>query len=481
MAISSKMNELLKDNTLNDSAINYLKEKLFTKLLKWIECDYKKDSIVEGSLNLVSAEKYTNLYNNLKKKYGVELVKKWPECTDPAKFVYEDVAIATYLILLWEDEREKLNIQFKQSFVDLGCGNGLLVHILTSEGYPGIGIDLRRRKIWDLFVESQLEERTIIPSSKSLFPETDWLIGNHSDELTPWIPVIAARSSYKCRFFLLPCCAHEFDGRKFQRDSAASSQYSEFLKYIKSVCEGCGFETKIDKLRIPSTKRICLVGCKRTYLESEIEAQDKKIDDIINARSLIPKKGANDGNNERNEELKSDDWAKDFKPRDLLEKVRNCTQINKNVINEIISLVSKQLLTKNRQIVVENENKKLESAERTWNAGGIVELSELAQIVPSDTLKELKSECGGLQTLLKNHSHIFQVINGAVQFKIPGAEMKMNKKKKGRKSNIVFKVKPCWFFNNHPDGCPLADEKCTFKHVKADEGICETNKNVNKL
>jgi len=27
-----------------------------------------------------------------------------------------------------------------------------------------------------------------------LYPETDWLIGNHSDELTPWIPVIAARS-----------------------------------------------------------------------------------------------------------------------------------------------------------------------------------------------------------------------------------------------------------------------------------------------
>lgn len=26
-----------------------------------------------------------------------------------------------------------------------------------------------------------------------LFPDVDWLIGNHSDELTPWIPVMAAR------------------------------------------------------------------------------------------------------------------------------------------------------------------------------------------------------------------------------------------------------------------------------------------------
>ena len=30
----------------------------------------------------------------------------------------------------------------EQTFVDLGCGNGFLVHILTSEGYRGYGIDL---------------------------------------------------------------------------------------------------------------------------------------------------------------------------------------------------------------------------------------------------------------------------------------------------------------------------------------------------
>jgi len=28
----------------------------------------------------------------------------------------------------------------------------------------------------------------------AVYPESDWLIGNHSDELTPWIPLIAARS-----------------------------------------------------------------------------------------------------------------------------------------------------------------------------------------------------------------------------------------------------------------------------------------------
>ena len=35
---------------------------------------------------------------------------------------------------LWEGERDRLGLEKKQSFVDLGCGNGLLVHLLSSEG-----------------------------------------------------------------------------------------------------------------------------------------------------------------------------------------------------------------------------------------------------------------------------------------------------------------------------------------------------------
>lgn len=90
----------------------------------------------------------------------------WPEKTDPQKFVYEDVAIATYLLvslkkfnmhifsilndqivvgvtslwynlqsqITWEIQRREEKSVKLQSFVDLGCGNGLLVHILQSEG-----------------------------------------------------------------------------------------------------------------------------------------------------------------------------------------------------------------------------------------------------------------------------------------------------------------------------------------------------------
>lgn len=132
---------------------DWLKFKFFPRLMKWMSSEDDTGPRIT-SLSLISVEKYTLLYNRLKEKYGTRMVNTWPENTDPAKYVYEDVAIATYLLLLWEKERQEKGIQELQTFVDLGCGNGLLVYILSSEGHSGTGIDLRRRKIWDLFPES---------------------------------------------------------------------------------------------------------------------------------------------------------------------------------------------------------------------------------------------------------------------------------------------------------------------------------------
>lgn len=36
--------------------------------------------------------------------------------------------------VLWAEERAEKGLTSRQSFVDLGCGNGLLVHILAGEG-----------------------------------------------------------------------------------------------------------------------------------------------------------------------------------------------------------------------------------------------------------------------------------------------------------------------------------------------------------
>ena len=65
------------------------------------------------------------------------------------------------------------------------------------EGYIGTGFDLRKRKIWDFFNQSNdvsLEVTTVSPSPNNLDQYSgrfDWIIGNHSDELTPWMPLLA--------------------------------------------------------------------------------------------------------------------------------------------------------------------------------------------------------------------------------------------------------------------------------------------------
>lgn len=73
--------------------------------------------------------------------------------------------------------------------MDIGAGNGFLVHILNEEGYDGYGIEMRPRKIWELYGEkTKLVARTIDPRTERVEDGT-FLIGNHADELTAWIPM----------------------------------------------------------------------------------------------------------------------------------------------------------------------------------------------------------------------------------------------------------------------------------------------------
>ncbi|XP_076167162.1 putative tRNA (uracil-O(2)-)-methyltransferase [Ptiloglossa arizonensis] len=439
-------------NTEHDPSMEWLEKKLFPSMLKWMISESKPNSLRLSSLSLVSTEKYAKLYCELKEKYSAKLIKNWPENTDPMKFVYEDIAIAAYLLLLWEKERLEKGTKNLQSFLDLGCGNGLLVYILFSEGHPGLGIDLRRRKIWDLYPpEIPLQVSTIIPSSATVYPGVDWIIGNHSDELTPWIPVIAARSSTDCRFFLLPCCSYELDGTKYQRYCASRSQYSEYIDYVRSVCNECGFKTHIDKLRIPSTKRICLIGWERTC--EDVDIRENRIQKLISAKTTFTRQ-----KNQTNEAHCTDGWICDFKPRDTVEKVRNCTQLDKTLIADIVNIVANQLLHEGCTISVEEPPRKI------WNAGRCLELRQVAESIPREIMIRLRKECGGLQTLLKNHRHVFRVAQGKVEFRIPGREGVVEKSRKKEYPSPRTKVKPCWFYVNHPNGCPTTETKCNFKH-----------------
>ena len=137
-----------------------------------------------------------NIFRRLKDRYAASIIAGWTESSDPEKFVHEDIGIAAYLLELWRQQRQQEDWppDKRQSFVDLGCGNGLLVFILSSEGHPGLGLDLRRRNIWDSFPASvELREQAVEAGLETAWPGKDWLLGNHSDELTPWLPIMAAR------------------------------------------------------------------------------------------------------------------------------------------------------------------------------------------------------------------------------------------------------------------------------------------------
>lgn len=237
-------------------------------------------------------------------------------------------------------------------------------------------------------MSSPSQEYVIEPSDKNLFPEYDWLIGNHSDELTPWLPVIAAKSSYTTRFFVIPCCPHDF-ACKYRRRDAGKSQYSDYLEYVKEVGTACGFEVWEDKLRIPSTKRICFIGQNRTYRKEDAQRIIKDIDMFVRQREransivsehqegnsdIISKEQqeknsdstAKDGNHvekqqsndmdrsERSEKRQcpSNLWSGNFKARDSVQQVRNCTQLKKGLREELVSTVANMLMEKKHIIMV---------------------------------------------------------------------------------------------------------------------------------
>lgn len=212
--------------------------------------------------------------------------------------------VAAFLICLWELRHGKDAAQHVR-FVDLGAGNGFLVYLLAEEGYSGYGVDVSSRGIWSMYGERTHLERATLDAPSAIFdvctgrlvvpdgngmstsapPTTElWLVGNHSDELTPWLPIIAAKSNLyayerygltrnHCHFFVLPCCFHDLRGDRnaFGRtipfseniadSESLSGKYGHYIRWIEWIAENiCGFRMQREWLRIPSTKNVCLVA-----------------------------------------------------------------------------------------------------------------------------------------------------------------------------------------------------------------------------
>lgn len=246
---------------------------------------------------VISQQRVQDTYTRLKAAHAKRLCDHWAEQTDSSKHVFEDLNVAAFLIELWKDMYRPSGLKPTASgqadsridfpgFVDIGCGNGVLVDILLREGYQGWGFDARSRKSWAIFdpsTQRHLEQLILVPqpllemnpnlghgdktesprllwkilpkaitpskmSDKNvkwhngIFPENTFIISNHADELTPWTPLLAFLSLSP--FLAIPCCSHNLSGLRFRApskfndysaDALAPSYFAASVTKSKSV------------------------------------------------------------------------------------------------------------------------------------------------------------------------------------------------------------------------------------------------------
>lgn len=199
------------------------------------------------------------------------------------------------------------------------CGNGLLVHILISEGYAGEGIDVRARTSWAYYppiTQTHLHVHALNPLNDReedpfLRPGV-FIIANHADELSPWTPVLATLSGAS-GYLSIPCCAWSFDVRfdraqvtrqgtgstpfafAFPPDTSeaefidslklgglgnATSSYSMYRAWLANLSLHCGWQLESDTLRIPSTRNWAIVGTSHeplgTFRISQFESSGRR-------------------------------------------------------------------------------------------------------------------------------------------------------------------------------------------------------------
>ncbi|ODH52714.1 hypothetical protein GX48_01203 [Paracoccidioides brasiliensis] len=272
--------------------------------------------------NIIRQHVFQNTYSRLKKTYAAFLVNNWVETTEPSKHVFEDIAIAAFLIELWKKmyrlpisttistaaATAKFNLNGVKDdlppfpgFVDMACGNGVLTYILLSERYDGWGFDARRRKSWSIFppsIQERLKQMICIPkpfmevlerskdSSNIPFLETAYLvlhsgifnkdtfiISNHADELTLWTPLLGALpdSTSPLPFLVIPCCSHAISGVRCRHPPQKSASKRAQAKSITTA-----ESTLSDINNINNTNANANANTKLNQLQRKSSTQEKE-------------------------------------------------------------------------------------------------------------------------------------------------------------------------------------------------------------
>ncbi|KAJ5100710.1 tRNA(Ser) Um(44) 2'-O-methyltransferase [Penicillium angulare] len=195
--------------------------------------------------NVIPRHLTEHTYARLKDQYAQNLYDKWLDKTEPAKHVLDDLVVAAFLIELWRDiygvvpASETTDVtrdSLFPGFVDIACGNGVVVYVLLMEGYSGYGLDAHRRETWTVFPESvqeRLKENIYIPKPfldvakireigadvhTGDFPPETFIISNRADEMTVWTPLMAALAcpASPLAFLAIPCCSHSLSGTSYR-------------------------------------------------------------------------------------------------------------------------------------------------------------------------------------------------------------------------------------------------------------------------
>lgn len=296
------------------------------------ETDLSKDNVIPRHL-------VQDTYARLKILYAKDLCDRWLDNPEPSKHVFEDFAVAAFVIELWRlmyniapskegtSTQKQRKVEDFPGFVDVACGNGILVYVLLMEGYSGYGFDACRRKTWSIFpvsVQERLSENIYIPkpfadvlgpvdigvnTHTGDFSQGTFIISNHADEMTVWTPLLAALASPESPlpFLSIPCCSHSLSGSRYRypppkngttghqeqegkyveqspqpasgdlralraakekektEDGIMNSIYGSLTAKTMSIAEEIGYEVEKTQLRIPSTRNLGVIGARELF------------------------------------------------------------------------------------------------------------------------------------------------------------------------------------------------------------------------
>ena len=192
------------------------------------------------------------------------------------------------------------------------------------------------------------------------------------------------------------------------------------MRYVFRVSERCGFAPEKDRLRIPSTRRRCVVGRRR---EAAVTADQLR--ELTAARHT------------------------QFQPRAAVPAVRNCTQLPGDTAAAAVRQVALRLAA--------------DGAGGAADAG--LTLPAVAALLGPETLRRLKQQCGGLKTLLRNHAAVFSVRGERVT--LQGADW-LRADRSRPELAAALKTSLCWQYSHLPAGCPLPAEQCRYAHGEAE-------------